>query len=77
MAFGMAIQPLCRLLPIAEMGAHQGFPEPAVVGDAEVQEFMHDHIVPETGVEAEQICAEVETDERGQPASRNDYRTYS
>lgn len=53
----MALQPRGSLLPVAEMGAHQGFPEPAVVGHTEVQEFMHDHLVPDAGGEAEQLCA--------------------
>jgi len=42
------------------MSAHQGIPEAAVVGHREVQEFMHNHVVPELWIEGQEIGAEVQ-----------------
>lgn len=37
------------------MGTHQRIEELAVLGNGEVQEVVHDHVVPERRVNAEQI----------------------
>jgi len=42
------------------MGAHQGFPEAAVIGHREVQEFVNNHVVPELWIEGQEIGAEVQ-----------------
>ena len=47
----LMLQSLFGCFPLAEVGSHQRFPEFAMVGDAEVQEFMHNHIVPEGWIE--------------------------
>ena len=56
----LALQSGGGFFPIAEVGPHQCFPEPAMVWHAEVQQLVNDHIIPEGGIQAEQIKAEVE-----------------
>ena len=57
---GDAFELLLRLFPITQMSTHQTLPEPPVVGNAEVEQFMDDHVVPKGTVEVEQVDAEVE-----------------
>jgi hypothetical protein len=54
----MLLQALLRLLPIAEVGVHKAFPKAAVIGNLDVQQFMHDHEIPEVRIERQEIETE-------------------
>jgi len=41
------------------MGSHQAFPELAVVGHEKVQQFVHDHIIPNLFIHIEQFGVEI------------------
>ena len=47
-------------LILAKMGAHQAFPELAVVGYGEVQQFMDDHVIPDLFVHLHQFSVEIQ-----------------
>ena len=47
------------------MEAHQAFPELAVVGHGEVQQFMNNHIIPDLFVHVEQFGVEIKMALRG------------
>lgn len=47
-------------LVIPEVCSHQNFPELAMIGHEEVQEFMDNHVIPEILVESQQFRVEVQ-----------------
>ena len=55
-----AFQSSFAKLVIPQMCSHQNFPESAVIGHEEVQEFMDNHVVPEILVEPQQFLVEIE-----------------
>ena len=61
-AIGLSVQLefLLDLFPVPEVCPHEGLPQPAVVRNGKVKKLVNDHIIPECGIQAEQIKAEVE-----------------
>ena len=53
-------QQFLAMLPIADVGPHQAFPQLAVVGDVEMQEFVHDHVVPDLRFQIQQLGIETQ-----------------
>ena len=49
-----------KVFIVAEMGAHEAFPEFAVVGDGEMEEFMHNDVIPKLLVEIEEFTIKVQ-----------------
>src|SRR5262249_42197093 len=61
---GLGFELRLGTLIVAQMRAHQTFPELAVIRHIKVQQLMHDHVIRKLPIKREQVIAEVQISSR-------------